>query len=84
MTEVIDYRGFRSEEIEIVMRLTLIVALVAHAEADHIGQCAKTALELGKAIDILIMESVNGIDIISVAVARVFELVSVKGLSRFS
>ena len=41
MTEVIDYRGFRSEEIEIVMRLTLIVALVAHAEADHIGQCAK-------------------------------------------
>ncbi len=64
-----------SEEIEIVMRLTLSIALVAHAEAGHIGQCAETALELGKAIDILIMESVNGIDIISVAVARVFELV---------
>lgn len=75
MTEVIDYRGFGSEEIEIVMRLTLTVALIAHAEADNIGQCPKTAFELCKAIDILIMESVNGIDIISVAVARVFELV---------
>lgn len=75
MTEVIDYRGFRSEEIEIVMRLALTVALVAHAEADNIGQCTKTAFELGKAIDILIMKSVNGIDIIGIAVARVFELV---------
>ncbi len=64
-----------SEEIEIVVRLTLGIALVAHAKTGHIGQCAKISLELGKAIDILIMESVNGIDIISVAVARVFELI---------
>lgn len=57
-----------SEEVEISVP-HLNIALVAHAKTGHIGQCAKIALELGKAMNCTDYGSVNGIDIISVAVA---------------